>query len=90
MFNRCTLFELDDLGLIIIQEHFNEKIKARWWGAVDPWLAYDIFNNPNFGEFLYNNAAKCDENKLYPVFTVRKVMYALKMKPLKKAFWEEF
>lgn len=90
MFNRCTLFLKDNKGIAIIQEHFNDRIKARWWGSLDPWLAYDIYKNEGFGEFFERESQKIDSFGLYPVFQVRKVMWALKMKPLRKEFWEDF
>ena len=90
MFNRCTLIKKGNRGIALIQEHYNEKMKARWWGSLDPWLAYDIEKCGMLGEFFNRFAGEPDENKLYPVFKVRKVMWALKMKPLRREFWEEF
>ena len=91
MYNRCTLFKNSEgLGLGIIQEHFNARIKARWWGSIDPWIASDIYSHKNFQEYFIKHASKCDKNKLYPVFKIRAVMWDLRMKPLKREFWEEF
>lgn len=89
LFNRCTVFQNGSYGLCIVQEYFNEKTKVRWWSAVEPWLAGDIYLNPNFKDFFKENAAEKDENRLFPIFSVRKVMWALRMKPLKKAYWED-
>lgn len=88
LFNRCTLFMKGKRGIIIVQEHYNEKTKARWWGTIEPWLASDIYNNDNFKAYLDQNAQEIDKNGLYPIFTVRKIMWALRMKPLKKEIWE--
>lgn len=90
MFVRATLFRRGEKGLLIIQEHFNEKSKARWWGIVEPWVAGDIYQNENFSELFERNAGKKDENGLYPVMKLRTVMWKLRMKPLKKAYWETF
>ena len=88
LFNRCTLFRKGNRGLAIVQEHYNNKTKARWWGTVDPWLAGDIYMSDGFEDYFDRNAKERDSNGLYPVMTVRKVMWALRMKPLKKEQWE--
>ena len=88
-YNTCTLFCDDEKGLAIVQERFNKETKARWWGPVDPWLAGDIFLHPEFNEFFEENAAEPTATGLYPTFPVRKIMWALRMKPLRKEFWEE-
>ena len=89
LYNRCTLFTKGKKGLAVIQEHFNEKTKARWWGTIEPWLASDIYNNGNFNGYFQENAKTANENGLYPTVTVRKIMWALRMKPLRKEYWEE-
>lgn len=88
MYNRCTLFRDGERGLAVIQEHFNNKTKARWWGTVDPWLAGDLYFHSGFKKFFDENAGRIDENGLYPTITVRKIMWALRMKPLPKEYWE--
>lgn len=89
LFNRCTLFQNGTFGLCVVQEHFNEKTKARWWGSIDPWLACDIYFHEDFHEIFEEYAAEMDENGLYPVIQVRKLMWMLRMKPLRKEFWEK-
>ncbi len=89
LYNRCTLFQNGSKGLTVIQERYNDKTKARWWGAVDPWLAGDIFLCEGFSDYFDQKAAEPDENGLYPTVQVRKIMWALRMKPLKKEFWED-
>ena len=79
-----TLFIQNGKGLIITQKRFAAKYV--YWGALDPWLANDIYLNLRFPEFFLANAT--DVN--YPIFQVRKVMWALRMKPLQKEFWEDF
>ncbi len=88
MYNRCTLFRNSDRGLAVIQEHFNKTTKARWWGTVDPWLSGDLYFHPGFRKFFDENAALKDENDLYPTVTVRQIMWALRIKPLRKEYWE--
>ena len=89
LFNRCTLFRQGNRALIVVQEHYNNKTKARWWGTVDPWLAGDIYFSPGFNEFFEKHAAEQDENGFYPIVPVRKIMWSLRMKPLRKEKWEE-
>jgi len=79
-----TLFLQNGKGLIITQKRFTAKYV--YWGTLDPWLANDIYLNLKFPQFFLDNAM--DEN--YPIFQVRKVMWALRMKPLRKEFWEEY
>ena len=88
-YSRCTLFTDGEIGLAVIQEHFDETTKMRWWGSVEPWLAGDIYFHPDFQDFFIENAAEVNDRGLYPTFTVRKIMWALRMKPLKKEYWEE-
>lgn len=87
-YNRCTLFQNGSVGLAVIQEHYNEKTKARWWGSVDPWLSGDIYLNNNFKTVFDELAQGPDENGLYPTIIVRRLMWMLRMKPLKREFWE--
>ena len=89
MYNRCTLFRIANRGLAVVQERFSKQTKARWYGPIDPWLAGDLYFVSGFQEYLNNNAEKPDQNGLYPTVTVRKIMWALRMKPLRKEYWEE-
>lgn len=89
LFNRCTLFRKGNRGLAVIQERYNSKTKARWWGTIDPWLAADIYMSDSFNDYFEKNADVCDLNGLFPVVTLRKIMWALRMKPLRKEKWED-
>lgn len=85
LFNTATLFKIGDKAIIVVQEHWLAKSKAKYWGAVNSRLATDIYLNPNFAEYFKTVATSDD----YPVMQVRKLMWAIRMKPLKKEFWEE-
>lgn len=89
LFNRCTLFKQGDLGIAVIQQRFNPKLKISWWDSIDRDLANDIFYNERFKEFFDSNASKMDTDGLYFTIKVRKLMWALRMKPLKREFWED-
>lgn len=83
----CTLYKKKDLGLAVVQQRWNAHMKRTWWGCIDPWLVDDIYHNPGFNAFFEKHALP-EENGLYPTVTVRKIMWALRMKPLKKERWE--
>ena len=88
-YNRCTLFRDGDRGVCIVQERFNEKTKARWYGPLEPWLSGDSYFSSGFHDFFEKYAVRPDSNGLYPTFTARKVMWILRMKPLRREYWEE-
>ena len=79
-----TLYLERGRGIIVTQKKFDTKRKECSWDAVDSWIANDIYTSPNFAEFFISNATEKD----YPIFELRKIMWALRMKPLKKEDWE--
>lgn len=89
IYDRCTLYLIDDKGLAIVQQRFDVKSKTSWWGEIDPWLIDDLYTNPNFKSFFKSRAGEC-VNGLYPTITVRQLMWGLKMKPLTRERWETY
>lgn len=87
LFDNCTLYKSGELGLAVIQQRFNKTMKVSWWGPIDPWLANDIYEQPYFREFFFKRAREVADG-FYPVIEVRKLMYALHMKPMKRELWE--
>lgn len=87
LFDDCTLYKSGKFGLCVIQQRFNEKLKITWWGPIDPWLANDIYEAEGFNDFFLKHAREV-EGGCYPTIEVRKLMYALDMKPMKKGLWE--
>jgi hypothetical protein len=87
VYSTCTLFEIDDRGLAVIQQRFNEETKTTEWTSIDPWLNDVIYLHPKFKEF-FDKRAKTGTDGLYPTVTIRQMMWALKMKPLKREQWE--
>ena len=71
----------------MIQQRFNRITKTTHWSEIDPWLQDDIYLQPGFYEFFLKHA-KVENKGLFPTVTVRQIMWALKMKPLKKERWE--
>lgn len=87
VYDTCTLFQIGDRGLAVIQQRFDPNNKGTYWTEIDPWLNDDIFMNPSFGRYFEERAGVPVEG-LYPTVTVRQLMWALKMKPLPKQRWE--
>jgi len=84
-----TLFLRDDKGLVVIQERYSQMSKSFWWGKIDEWLAYDIYHHDHFWFVFERFAEEASEDGTYPVISVRKMMWELRMKPLRKEWWEE-
>ena len=87
VYTYCTLFKKGEKGLSVIQQRFDKGTKRTYWGEIDPWLINEIYTHPDFPLYFEENASKC-ENGLYRTVTIRKIMWALRMKPLPKEQWE--
>lgn len=83
----CTLYEMDGAGLAVIQQRYREDTKVTWWGVIDDYLRNELYLHPKFLEYFKKMARK-PKNSLYPTVTIRQMMWALKMKPLKREPWE--
>lgn len=84
----CTLFKIEDKGLAVIQQKFDPAAKKTWWESLHYWVAEDIYTNKGFKEYFDKHAGYEVADGSYPTVTVRQIMHALKMKPLKKEPWE--
>lgn len=87
IYTKCTLYKISDKGLAVIQQRFNPVNKTTWWGEIDPWLIDDIYLHPKFKKYFDKNSDK-SENGIYPTVTIRQIMWALRMKPIKRQRWE--
>jgi hypothetical protein len=87
VYDSCTLFKIDSKGLAVIQQRYDESSKSTWWGPIDPWLTDDLYLHKRFIDFFKERAGECTDG-LYPTVTIRQIMRALKMKPLKREQWE--
>lgn len=87
LYSRCTLYQFNNLGLAVIQQRYDANEKTTYWTEVDAGLADDIYRHPKFYRYFKSKAAE-PVNDLYPTVTVRQIMWALKMKPLKRERWE--
>lgn len=52
VYSSCTLFEVGDKGLAVIQQRFDADTKSTWWSEVDPWLTDDLYLHPKFKEYF--------------------------------------
>lgn len=86
-YSSCTLYKIENKGLAVIQQRFSRVKKTTWWTEIDPWLTNDLYLHPRFKEFFEKRSGECTDG-LYPTVTVRQLMWALKMKPLKRERWE--
>lgn len=87
VYSRCSLFLIDEKGLAVIQQRFDETTKTTWWGEIDPWLTDALYLHPKFKQFFDDRARECTDG-LYPTVTIRQIMWALKLKPIQKERWE--
>lgn len=87
VYDRCTLFKIGEKGLSVIQQRYDEATKQTSWGELDPWLPNDLYLHPGFKKFFDERSGACSGG-IYPTVTIRQIMWALKMKPLKRHRWE--
>lgn len=87
VYNKCTLFEIDNKALAVIQQRYDPTTKKTWWSEIDPWLTDDLYLHPRFKEYFDKRAGKCTDG-LYPTVTIRQIMWALKLKPIPRERWE--
>lgn len=87
VYNKCTLFKINDIGLAVIQQRYRSIDKTTYWSEIDPWLVDELYLHEKFEVFFNERAGKC-EMKLYPTVTIRQIMWGLKMKPLARERWE--
>jgi len=90
LYNRCTLYERNGKGFAVIQQYFSPTTKHTWWGEIEPYLVDDIYEQERFEDYFERSASEPNEQGLYPTVTVRQIMWAMRMKPLRKEFWETF
>ena len=87
VYTRCTLFTIKNQGLAIIQQRYDKHTKTTRWTDIDPWLNDKLYLHERFEEFFKSRSGE-SVNGVYPTVTIRQIMWALKMKPLKRERWE--
>lgn len=87
VYDSCTLYKIEDNGLAVIQQRFDEHTKTTKWSEIDPWLTDELYLHPNFKDYFEKRSGECTDG-LYPTVTVRQIMWALKLKPIPRERWE--
>lgn len=87
VYSKCTLFKKGKKGLAVIQQRYDPSTKKTWWGEIDPWLTDSLYLHERFLDFFDSRSGE-PKNNLYPTVTIRQIMWAMKMKPVKKERWE--
>lgn len=87
VYDKCTLFKIENKGLAVIQQRYEPETKRTYWGEIDPWLNDCLYLHERFKQFFDERAGECTDG-LYPTVTIRQIMWALKLKPLAKERWE--
>lgn len=87
VYDKCTLFKMDSKGLAVIQQRYDPDTKKTWWTEIDPWLVNTVYLHPGFKKFFDERSGKPTDD-LYPTVSIRQLMWALKIKPIKREQWE--
>lgn len=87
LYSKCTLYKIKNYGLAVIQQRFNPETKTTYWTEIDPWLIDEIYIQPGFKKY-FNQMSGIEQSGLYPTVNVRQLMWALRMKPMRKERWE--
>jgi len=87
VYDKCTLFKIGNKGLAVIQQRYNPNTKGTRWTDIDPWLTDQLYLHERFKNFFDERSDECKDG-LYPTVSIRQIMWALKMKPIKRERWE--
>lgn len=87
VYDTCTLFKIGNKGLAVIQQRYNVRTKTTKWTNIDPWLTDVLYLHERFKDFFDERSGECTDG-IYPTVTIRQIMWALKIKPMKKKRWE--
>ena len=87
VYNKCTLYLIDNKGLAVIQQRYDNETKHTYWTEIDPWMTDPLCLHPRFKEY-FNKRSGEHVNGLYPTVTIHQLMWALKLKPLRRERWE--
>lgn len=89
VYDSCTLYEISNRYLAVIQQRYDPETKSTWWSEIDPWLTDPLYLHSGFKKFFDERAGEARDG-LYPTVTIRQIMWALKMKPLPRERWETY
>ena len=86
-YSTCTLFKIGDKGLCVIQQIYLSESKLTMWSSIPETLSNELYLHEGFQDYFYKHAG-VKKDGLYPTVTLRQMMWALRMKPIKKQPWE--
>lgn len=87
VYDKATLFKMDNNGLCVIQQRYDPTTKTTKWTEIDPWLTDMLYLHAKFREFFNGRSGPCKDG-LYPTVTIRQIMWGLKIKPIPRERWE--
>lgn len=87
VYNSCTLYKINNKGLAVIQQRYDQETKSTYWTEIDPWLTDLLYLHSGFKKYFEKRSEEAADG-LYPTVTIRQMMWALKMKPIKRERWE--
>jgi len=87
VYERCTVLFDEKKCVRIVQQHYNPETRHTWWAEVDPKLLSLICCQNKSYEWFNEKAVPLD-SKVIPAYTIRQVMWALRVKPMPKLPWE--
>ena len=73
VYNKCTLFKINNKGLAVIQQRYNNSDKTTYRDNIDPWLIDELYLHEKFELFFYGRAGE-PQNGLYPTVTIRQII----------------
>lgn len=88
LYSTGTLYERGGKGLVVVQQWFDIAGKTTHWGAIVPWMRDRLYLTKAFHGIFEELAKEADENGLYPTIPIRKLMWKMRMKPLRRERWE--
>lgn len=87
VYSSCTLYRVRDLGLAVIQQRYDPETKSTRWGPIDPWLTDEIYLTHGF-KSLFLERGGAPRDGVFPTCTVRQLMWALRLRPMRRERWE--
>ena len=85
-------YESGNIGLGIVEQGYLIDSRSTFWGVPRSNIHYPlldaIYRHNKFPEIFNKWAGPKDEYGAYPTVPIRKLMWALRMKPLPKERWE--
>lgn len=87
VYSKCTLFKAGNRGLAVIQQRYDPETKKTFWNEIDPWLNDTLYLHKGFKTYFDERAGEMEDG-LYPTVAIRQIMWALKIKPVKRERWE--